>query len=446
MLPAAAAIELIHTYSLIHDDLPAMDDDELRRGMPTSHVKFGENVAILAGDGLFAEAMRLFCERQQGEPERVMAGARRAGQRHGRGRHGRRPVRGRHHLRRQRRRQRPASADPEALRADARPEDRATDRSQRRRRTRVGGVPETERIPYRRFAEELGVLFQIVDDILDVTGSDEELGKPSGSDERHGKLTYVSAFGLERARELASESHRNARAGARPRRIRGPTIWPGSPTSSTPGIPDASESDKPTRTTPSACCDTVDGPDDLTELSTTSSSSSLAQEARELIIDTIGEIGGHFGANLGTCELAVALHSLLDSPRDKILWDVGHQAYPHKVLTGRRDHLGTIRQYEGLAPFCSMFESEHDIMGAGHASTSIGYAVGLKEAMRQGIGEDGKVVAVIGDGALTGGVAYEALHHAGGLQTPIVIVLNDNGMSISPNVGAISRYFNRDRG
>ena len=171
----------------------------------------------------------------------------------------------------------------------------------------------------------------------------------------------------------------------------------------------------------------------------------VAQEMRTYIIDTIGEIGGHFGANLGTCELSVALHSMLDSPRDKVLWDVGHQAYPHKILTGRRDRLSTIRQYEGLAPFCSIFESEHDIMGAGHASTSIGYAVGLKEAMRKGIGEDGKVVAVIGDGALTGGVAYEALHAAGGLQTPIVIVLNDNGMSISPNVGALSRYFNRVR-
>jgi 1-deoxy-D-xylulose-5-phosphate synthase len=171
----------------------------------------------------------------------------------------------------------------------------------------------------------------------------------------------------------------------------------------------------------------------------------IAQEVRELVIDTIGEIGGHFGANLGTCELATVLHSLLDSPRDKILWDVGHQAYPHKVLTGRRDRLGTIRQYEGLAPFCSVFESEHDIMGAGHASTSIGYAVGLKEAMRKGIGEDGHVVAVIGDGALTGGVAYEALQNAGGLQTPIVIVLNDNGMSISPNVGALARYFQRFR-
>jgi len=171
----------------------------------------------------------------------------------------------------------------------------------------------------------------------------------------------------------------------------------------------------------------------------------VADETRSYIIDVIGEIGGHFGANLGTCEIAVALHSLLESPRDKILWDVGHQAYPHKILTGRRDRLPTIRQYEGLAPFCSIPESEHDIMGAGHASTSISYGVGLKEAMRKGIGEDGKVVAVIGDGSLTGGVAYEAMHAAGGLQTPMVILLNDNGMSISPNVGALSSYFQRAR-
>jgi 1-deoxy-D-xylulose-5-phosphate synthase len=194
----------------------------------------------------------------------------------------------------------------------------------------------------------------------------------------------------------------------------------------------------------------IDGPADLRELSE-EELSRLAQEVREHIIDTVGEIGGHFGANLGTCELAVALHSVLDSPQDKILWDVGHQAYPHKILTGRRDELHTIRQYEGLAPFCSMEESPHDIMGAGHASTSVGYAVGIKEGMRHlnGAGGDsdhnGKVVAVIGDGAMTGGVAFEAIGQAGGLGTPMVIVLNDNGMSIAPNVGALSRYFNRVR-
>ncbi len=192
--------------------------------------------------------------------------------------------------------------------------------------------------------------------------------------------------------------------------------------------------------------DHVDGPEDLKGLSD-AQLSELAQEVRTHIIDTVGEIGGHFGANLGTCELAVALHSLLESPRDKILWDVGHQAYPHKILTGRSERLGTIRQYGGLAPFCSIEESEHDIMGAGHASTSIGYAVGIKEGMRHlgGEGSDGKVVAVIGDGAMTGGVAFEAIGQAGGLGTPMVVVLNDNGMSIAPNVGALSRYFNRVR-
>jgi 1-deoxy-D-xylulose-5-phosphate synthase len=199
----------------------------------------------------------------------------------------------------------------------------------------------------------------------------------------------------------------------------------------------------------------VEGPQDLHGLSE-EELQRLAQEVREYIIDTVGEIGGHFGANLGTCELAVALHSLLDSPRDKILWDVGHQAYPHKILTGRRDRLDTIRQYGGLAPFCSREESAHDIMGAGHASTSVGYAVGIKEGMRHlgrvggdRVGGDshpqGKVVAVIGDGAMTGGVAFEAIGQAGGLGTPIVVVLNDNGMSIAPNVGALSRYFNRVR-
>jgi geranylgeranyl diphosphate synthase type II len=210
VLPAAAAIELIHTYSLIHDDLPAMDDDELRRGMPTSHVKYGENVAILAGDGLFAEAMHLFTERQQGNPAAVLAALREVVGATGVGG----MVGGQYVDVTEFEDGGPGaggSVDPDRLRQ------MHSLKTGRLIASSVGVVlvladlREGETIPYRRFADELGVLFQIVDDILDVTGSDEELGKPSGSDERHGKLTYVSAYGLEKARELASESHRNAR-------------------------------------------------------------------------------------------------------------------------------------------------------------------------------------------------------------------------------------------
>jgi geranylgeranyl diphosphate synthase type II len=202
MLPAAAAIELIHTYSLIHDDLPAMDDDELRRGRPTSHVVYGENVAILAGDGLFAEALRLFCERQEGPPERVLAAlAQLTGATGVTGMVGGQYV----------------DVTEEGLDADAlrRLHEMKTGRliaASVGVALALAGLGERATIPYRRFATEVGVLFQIVDDILDVTGSTDELGKPPGSDERHGKVTYVSLFGLDRARELAAESHSKARA------------------------------------------------------------------------------------------------------------------------------------------------------------------------------------------------------------------------------------------
>jgi geranylgeranyl diphosphate synthase, type II len=198
-LPVACAIELIHTYSLIHDDLPAMDDDELRRGLPTSHVKFGEDVAILAGDGLFAEAVRLFCE-QPGDPARVLEAMRELA--------GATGVDG--------------MVGGQYVDVIGKEDDAGGLRALHVLKTgrliaaSVGvvlileGLGEPETMPYRRFADELGVLFQIVDDILDVTESDEQLGKPHGSDERHGKLTYVSLFGLDRARELAAESHAKA--------------------------------------------------------------------------------------------------------------------------------------------------------------------------------------------------------------------------------------------
>jgi geranylgeranyl diphosphate synthase type II len=203
LLPAAASIELIHTYSLIHDDLPAMDDDELRRGRPTSHVRYGEDVAILAGDGLFAEAIRHFCEQQAGEPRQVLAALGELT-----GATGVSGMVGGQYV--------DVTAgeelDADGLRSLHALKTGRLIAASVRVPLILAGADEAATIPYTRFADELGVLFQIVDDILDVTGSDEELGKPHGSDERHGKLTYVSLYGLERARELAAESHRAARA------------------------------------------------------------------------------------------------------------------------------------------------------------------------------------------------------------------------------------------
>ena len=170
----------------------------------------------------------------------------------------------------------------------------------------------------------------------------------------------------------------------------------------------------------------------------------LCGEIREAILSCMSEVGGHLAPSLGTVELTVALHSVLDSPRDKIVWDVGHQCYAHKLITGRRERFGTIRQYGGLSGFPNRAESEHDVVGTGHASTSISYGLGLVEASKLAH-TGGSVVAVLGDGALTGGVAFEALNQAGHLRTPLVVVLNDNEMSIRANVGAMQLYLNRIR-
>jgi len=165
----------------------------------------------------------------------------------------------------------------------------------------------------------------------------------------------------------------------------------------------------------------------------------LADELRDYLVQTMSHTGGHFAANLGTVELATALHYVFDTPRDRIVWDVGHQAYPHKILTGRRDALSSIRQAGGLAPFPSRKESEFDTFGVGHSSTSVSAALGMAIAAAQK-SESRRVVAVIGDGALTAGLAFEALNHAGSLDVDMLVILNDNDMSISENVGAMSNY------
>ena len=191
--------------------------------------------------------------------------------------------------------------------------------------------------------------------------------------------------------------------------------------------------------------ETLTLPDDLTTLDP-AQLRQLAVEIREEMVNTIARTGGHLGPSLGAVELAIALHTELRSPRDKIVWDVGHQAYAHKLLTGRFDCFSTIRTHEGISGFPRRCESVHDAFGTGHSSTSVSASVGLVEAGRlAGAVPDGRVVAVIGDGALTGGMAYEGLNQAGHLHTPLVVVLNDNNMSIKKNVGAMSMYLSRLR-
>jgi 1-deoxy-D-xylulose-5-phosphate synthase len=185
----------------------------------------------------------------------------------------------------------------------------------------------------------------------------------------------------------------------------------------------------------------IESPADLRRLPVTDLTT-LADELREFLIHTVSTRGGHFAAGLGTVELTIALHYVYETPYDRLVWDVGHQAYPHKVLTGRRDRLHTIKQHNGLHPFPTRSESEYDTFGVGHSSTSISAALGMSIAAARS-GEDRRVVAVIGDGAITAGMAFEALNHAGSLTNDVLVILNDNDMSISENVGALSNHFAR---
>ena len=187
--------------------------------------------------------------------------------------------------------------------------------------------------------------------------------------------------------------------------------------------------------------DRIDLPKDLSKLNK-KEISLLCQEIRELIIEVVSKNGGHFSSPLGVVELTVALHKVFDTPKDLIIWDVGHQSYPHKILTGRKNNFNSLRQFEGISGFCKIDESEYDVFGAGHASTSISAAVGMARA-RDLKKQNHKIIAVIGDGSMTGGLAYEGLNNAGILPSQFLIVLNDNQMSISPTVGSLSKYLTR---
>ena len=185
----------------------------------------------------------------------------------------------------------------------------------------------------------------------------------------------------------------------------------------------------------------IKSPADIRDLSD-SELLQLSDEVRSFTIETITEIGGHLAPTLGVIELTVALHKVFDTPKDKIIWDVGHQGYAHKILTGRLDKFNTIRRMGGLSGFLKRSESEYDVFGAGHASTSISAAVGVAEAQKHN-GDNFRVVSVIGDGSMTGGLAFEAMNNAGHLKSPMIVILNDNEMSISPNVGALNTYLTK---
>ena len=185
----------------------------------------------------------------------------------------------------------------------------------------------------------------------------------------------------------------------------------------------------------------VNTPSDLRGL-TTDQLETLAKELRHFLLFSVGQTGGHFGAGLGVVELTIALHHCLNTPHDHLVWDVGHQTYPHKILTGRRERMHTLRQAGGIAPFPVREESPYDTFGVGHSSTSISAALGMAIA-KQAKGDPSRTVAVIGDGAMTAGLAFEALNHAGATSANLLVILNDNAMSISENVGGLSRYFAR---
>ncbi len=187
--------------------------------------------------------------------------------------------------------------------------------------------------------------------------------------------------------------------------------------------------------------DRVEIPSDIRDLNL-KELESLATDIREYILDTISKTGGHLAAGLGTVELSIALHYVFNSPVDKIIWDIGHQCYPHKILTGRKNKLDSVRKYNGISGFLKIKESDYDVFGAGHSSTSISAALGMAIA-RDIRNEKHNIISIIGDGGMTAGMSYEAMCHAGYLKTDMLVVLNDNEMSISPNVGALNKYLTR---
>ena len=271
----------------------------------------------------------------------------------------------------------------------------------------------------------------------------QELGKTPGKDAAAGKANFVSILGVERARAQADHAGATGGAHLEPfgeaadllRQAR--NSWLRAAHEPARGSIGGSMTGQ--STTP--LLDTVDVPADIRRLKP-DQLRQLADELRQETIEAVSVTGGHLGAGLGVVELTVALHYVFNTPKDRLIWDVGHQAYPHKILTGRRNRIRTLRQGGGLSGFTARSESEYDPFGAAHASTSISAALGMAVA-RDLAGGNNNVVAVIGDGAMSAGMAYEAMNNAGALRSRLIVVLNDNDMSIAPPVGAMWRHLSR---
>jgi 1-deoxy-D-xylulose-5-phosphate synthase len=443
----AVSLELIHAYSLMHDDLPCMDDADLRRGKPTTHRVEGERATMVAGALLIPVAARQAWEggMAMGLPEercRLLLEelSRAAG---GGGMVGGQfldllgeettltaPELDDLHRRKTGALLR-ASLRMGAIAGAATPEElealgplrrghrsRVPDRRRPSRRHVVGPGPGQEPVGRRagqvhlRHAVRGGRGFQKSPGARPASGVGPPGGRVGGSGAGGAGLVCGGAGAIEKGITRGAVAT-----------VFAYLLWLDSFSKEAVEVP---------------LLDRVKYPEDLRGLSR-EELHELVNEARERHIDVVSKVGGHFGASLGVAELTVALHYIFETPRDKIVWDTGHQAYIHKILTGRNDLLPTIRQKDGLAPFCRRDESEYDAFGAGHAATSISAAWGMAVA-RDLKEEDFRVVAVIGDGAMGCGLAYEALNNAGHTGRDFIVVLNDNEMSIAPNVGAMSKY------
>ncbi|CAE6965378.1 dxs [Symbiodinium sp. KB8] len=431
-LRVGAAIEMVHCYSLIHDDLPAMDDSDLRRGRPTVHIAFDEATAILAGDGLLTEAFAVLSGPETHDLAAVRV-----------------------ELLRQLAAAAGAAGMVGGQMIDMSPERAELDLAgiSHLQSLKTGALilfsceagpilaqaPEPQRQALKDYARDLGLAFQIADDILDAESTPEALGKPTGQDASLGKATFVGQLGISGARNKAealvdSACRRLDLFGQKADLLREAAAFVVARVAE--ALAEIGHNRRPT-----PLLDSVSDPSDLRKLDE-GQLRDFADELRAEMIEAVSVTGGHLGAGLGVVELTTALHHVFNTPDDRLIWDVSHQCYPHKILTGRRDRIRSLRQGGGLSGFTSRKESPYDPFGAAHSSTSISAGLGFSVA-RDFRGDDNAVIAVIGDGAMSAGMAYEAMNNAGAMNSRLIVILNDNDMSIAPPVGAMSAYLSQ---